>query len=293
MQTFTNATTTIPLVFPRGWNPASITDVKLTIADKATNPLQTATSAALYTATTLDGDADQFASSFTLADTAGDLVPGDLIRLSGVGGYEDHVVKGYDPATYTVTIELVLGRDFEDGADVYRLSAISTVDFSDTDVYPPGTQLVLTWTPTGSGDVFTELAEIDDRWQLDVAAFTADFLALYPRAYKALSVPQDRFDRLLRMAQDQLRLVLSSRGLDATRLVDQRLLSPPLMSLLALYWLANGDEQMSDERGVISSAYSAQVEQLCQLPVWVDGDIDGVEDDGETTSHPQTYERVW
>jgi len=293
MQTFTNATTTIPLLFPRGWDPSALSAVTLTITDTDNNTLQAATAAALYTATALDDDADQFASSFVLESGAGALVPGDLIRLAGVNGYEDHVVKGYDATTRAVTIELVLGRDFEDGAAVYRLSAIATVDFSDTDDYPPGIQMVFRWTPTGSGDVFTEEAEIDDRVQLDVASFTADFRALYPRAYKALSEPQDRFDRILKMAQDELRLVLVSRGLDPTRLVDQRLLSPPLMSMVARYWLLNGDEQLADERKVIESAYSAQIEQLCKLPVWVDSNIDGIEGTDETTSHPLIFERVW
>lgn len=293
MQTYTNDTTTIKKEFPRGWDPSTLTKVELTIADKDANVLQVATAAALYTATSLDGDADQFASSFVLDSAAGDLYPGDVIRISGVNGYEDHIVKGYDSATYTVLIELVLQRDFEDGADVYRLSSISTVDFSDTDDYPPGTQLVFTWTPTGTGAPYTEEAEIDDRVQLDAAEFTADFRALYPRAWKALSEPQDRFDRILRMAQDELRLVLMSRGLDVTRLVDQRLLSPPLMSMVARFWLVNGDEQMEDERKVIESKYSAQIEQLCRLPVWVDSDIDGIEDTDETTSYPVQYERVW
>jgi hypothetical protein len=294
MQTFTNSTTSIPLVFPQGWDPSTLTGVTLQIARKTdAEELQAATATALYTATALDDDADQFASSFELADGAGALVSGDIIRLSGVSGYEDHIVKGYDATSRTVEIELVLGRDFEEGAAVYRLSTIATVDFSDTDDYPPGTQLVLTWTPTGSGDVFTERAEIDDRVQLDVAEFSADFAALYPRAWKALHEPQDRFDRILRMAQDELRIVLSSRGLDPTRLVDQRLLSPPLMATLARYWLINGDEQMEDERKIIESNYSAQIERLCNLPVWVDSDIDGVEDTDETTSHPQQYERVW
>lgn len=293
MITYTNDTDTLKLVFPLGWDPADLTGVTLAIADKKGNPLQAATAAALYAATGLDGAASRFASSFTLDDAAAALVPGDFIRIAGVNGYEDHVVKGYDPATYTVQVELVLGRDFEDGAAVYRLSAISTVDFSDTDVYPPGIQLVLTWTPTGSGAPFTERAEIDDRVQLDIAEFKADFLALYPRAYKALSEPQDRFERILRMAQDELRLVLESRGLDSTRLVDQRLLSPPLMATLARYWLVNGDEQMEDERKVIESHYSAQIEQLCRLPVWIDSDIDGVEDADEVSTHPLIFERVW
>lgn len=293
MITYTAKTTTIKKQFPRGWDPSTLTGVTLQIKDVDGVELQVAAAAALYTATSIDGDASRFAYSFTLDAGAGALVPGDIIRIVGVNGQEDHIVKGWDDTNKVVDLETYINRDFEDGAAVYRLSAVATVDFSNATTYPAGTQLVLVWTPTGSGSSFTERAEIETRLQVDVAAFTADFRALYPRAYDALSVPADRLDTIIRLALDELRLILLSRGLDMARVVDQRLISPPLMALVARYWTINGDENLEDERKVIDAAYSAAVEQLCTLPIWEDSDGDEILDEGEIQDHPVYFERVW
>lgn len=293
MITYTAKTTTIKKQFPRGWDPSALTGVTLQIKDVDGVELQPAAAAALYTATSIDGDASRFAYSLTLDSAAGALAPGDIIRIVGVNGQEDHIVKGWDDTNKVVDLEAYINRDFEDNAVVYRLSAVATVDFSNTTTYPAGTQLVLVWTPTGSGSSFTERAEIETRLQVDVAAFTADFRALYPRAYDALSVPADRLDTIIRLALDELRLTLLSRGLDMARVVDQRLISPPLMALVARYWTINGDENLEDERKVIDAAYSAAVEQLCTLPIWEDFDGDEILDEGELQDHPVYFERVW
>lgn len=292
-RTFTSLTTSIEMFFPRTWDPASLTAVSLQIKDVAGTELQAATPAALYTATSLDGDVSRFATEVTLDAGAGALKPGDLIRIVGINGYEDHTVKGWDGTNKVAQLEFHVDRAFEDNAVVYRLSAVSTVDFSNTTTYPAGTQLVLVWTPTGSGSSFTELAEIETRLQVDVASFTADFKALYPRAYDALSVPADRLDSIIRLALDELRLTLLSRSLDMSRIVDQRLISPPLMALVARYWTINGDDDLEDERRVIDAAYSAAVEQLCNLPIWEDHDGDKILDDGEVLDHSAQFERVW
>jgi hypothetical protein len=95
------------------------------------------------------------------------------------------------------------------------------------------------------------------------------------------------------LALDELRLTLLSRGLDMARVVDQRLISPPLMALVARYWTINGDEKLEDERKVIDAAYSAAVEHLCALPIWEDSDGDEILDEGELQDHPVYFERVW
>lgn len=293
MITLTNDTTTIPLHFPRSWDISMLSAVSLQIADHNAVELMAATAASLYTQTTLDGAASQFDRTITLDAAAGALEIGDIIRIEGVSGYEDHTIRGYDATNKLATLELTLNRDFEDGATVDRLSAVCTVDLSDTDVFAPGTQIVLTWSPTGTGAPLTLLAEVEANDQINVADFSKDFKALYPRAYDALKEPADRLDIVLRLAQDELRLILSQRGLDMARVVDQRLLNPPLMALVARYWTLNGDKEMSDERAVIDSMFSAMVEGLAKLPIWVDLDGDGIEDDGETDNHPVYFERIW
>jgi hypothetical protein len=293
MKTLTNKTTVLSIEYPRTWDESLLTDVSVQIADFDGTELLASTSADLYTSTTLDADSLRYTRSITLAAGSDDLVTGDLIRIRGILGYEDHVVKGYDASNLVAELESHVDRDFENGASVDRLSAIATVDLSDTDVFAPGTQIVITWTPTGTGDSLTELAEIETDSQIDVAEFTTEFSAIYSRAYNALKTPADRLDTMIGLAQNEIRLQLSARGLDIARIKDQRLISPLLMAKLAEMWARDGDESSADEHQRHSQAYSAALESLCQLPIWIDLDGDGINDDGETQSHPVYFERVW
>ena len=293
MKTYTHSTGMIPLSFPPDWDPSSLTALTLTIADRDGNTLQTATPASLYTPATLGVDAYRYDYSVTLASGAADLLIGDQVRITGVNGYEDHTVKGYAPVTRMVTLEAFVDRDFEMGATLLRLSGTATVDFSNTTTYPAGIQLLLTWTPTGTGSPLTVLAEIESTDSLDIAGFEAEFQAFYPRAWDALHKPEDRFDKLLKIAKERLYTALRIRGVDVARIKDQRVLSYPLMLLLAEVWTANGDEDLADERAWISKAYSAAIEELYQSTIWVDADNDNVEEDEETQDHPSVFYKVW
>jgi len=291
MRTLTNTTTSIRLEFPRTWEPSDLTGVTIQIADTAGTELLSAAAASLYTATTLDGDARRFVRSITLAEGSGDLEIQDLIRIVGVLGYEDHTVKGY--SSLDAELENHVDRDFESGAAVYRLHCVATVDLSDTDDFPIGQQLVITWTPTGTGGVLTELAEIEGAIQVDIADFTRKFSASYKRAYSALSSPEDNLDTIIEIAQDELRTDLTDRGLDITRIKDQGLITPPLMALVAVIWARDGDDNTADEYERYGQAYSAALEKLCRLPVWEDSDSDGIKDTGEVQTHPANFERIW
>jgi len=293
MITLTNNTTSIPLAYPAGWAPADLTAVTLQIADTSAAELQAATAAALYAQTTLLTAAAQFANTLYLAADAEDLAVGDRIRVEGVNGYEEHTVKGYASTGKIATLERVIDRAFEAGATVDRLSAVATVDLSDTDTYPPGIQVVLTWAPAGTGSPLTERAEVEATAQIDVAAIKRDLEALFPRAYDALKDPADRLDTILRMAQDDLRLELASRGMDIARVKDQRLLSPPLLVFVARAWTLNGDDDLIEERKVLNKEYDSAISRLCNLPIWVDADGDGIDDDNETRNFPQFFERNW
>lgn len=294
MKTLTNSTAGIPIEFPRTWDPTALTAVGVQIRDlEGTALLDPAGTATLYAESELESDARRYVRRVTLASGAEDLKTGDLIRVSGIGGYEDHTVKGWDSENRTAELENHVDRDFEAGSTVNRLSAVYASDLSDTDVFAPGSRLVITWTPVGTGSALTEMVEVETCRQLDPVAFTSEFQALYPRAYNALKNPADRFDTVIRLAQNELRSTLASRHLDIARLVDHRLIAPSLMALVACMWARGGDEQTADEHAVLSKAYSAALERLCQQPVWVDADGDGTQDDGEVEDHPVGFGRIW
>lgn len=293
MITYTSKTTSIEFSIPQSWDIRALSGLTLQIADREGNELQAATAASIYTPTELNTAAAQFDDTLYLKPAAGNLAIGDMIGIEGYNGFEVHTVKGFDSTSKIVLLEEVLGRAYESGADVYRMSAVATVNFTNTTTYPPGIQLILTWTPTGTGSVITELAEIESTSQVDVAAFEKEFRALYPRAYNALTVPADRFGIIIRMAQDRLRLQLATRGLDVARIKDQRLLSPPLMSLVAKMWALDGDDDLIEERKVLSAEYNSVFEEFCSLPIWVDFDNDNIQDDDEVQNYPVYFERTW
>lgn len=276
-----------------GWDPSLLTAVDLTINDVAGNELQAATEASLYTATTLEADANRYSRNIVLADESEDLEIGDRIRIIGIQGYEDHIVKGYDSTTLTAILEEILDRDFEACALVYRLSAISTVDLSDTDVFAPGIQIVLIWTPTGTGSPFTELAEVEGYDQIDLPSFVDDLRIIYPRVYDAFTKPANRLGRVIQIANDQLRIALASRGLDIARIKDSRLLTAPMLDLVASLWTKSGDVNTEDERKQINKSYSESFEALTRHPIWVDADGDGIQDDTEVQDYPYFFERTW
>lgn len=293
MITYTKHTSVVRISFPTDWDPSALTGLTLTVDDNAGNELLATSAATIWTSTTLDSAASQYDTALYLDAGADNLEIGDIVRIEGLLGREDHTVKGFDPSTKIATLETILGRSFEEGAAVNALNALIAVDFSDTDDYAPGTQLVLTWTPTGTGSPYTILAEIEAFNQIEVAEFIEEFKAIYPRAYSALITPADRLRVVLRNAQARLRMDLLSRNLDVARIKDQRLITPPLMALVAMIWAINGDDELMEERKVLSGEYGTLLEILCALPVWVDSDGDGIEDDGETQDHPKYYERAW
>ena len=296
MRTLTNQTTSIVLDFPRGWNPANLTSITIGIADTEGNQLLPdpyVDDVTLYVEAALNSDSLRYSNSIELESGSDDLEVGDLIRISGILGYEDHVVKGYDADNLTAVLEGFVDRDFEEGATVNRLHGIYSCDLSDTATFQPGIQMVLTWTPTGTGDIVTEMAEIEETFQVDVAAFTKKFKAEYSRAYDALIKPSDRLDIIIESAQEELRTDLIDRNLDLSRIKDQKRITPPLMALVAVKWALGGDEGTSDELEKYEKAYSAAFEKLCRNPGFVDLDGDGTQDTGEDVSYPLYFERIW
>ena len=293
MDTLTNTTELLKIEFPRTWDPSLLSSLTVKIADFEGVELVADTEASIYAASTLSIDSRRYARSITLTVDDDELVVGDLIRIVGSLGSEEHVVKGWNSSTLTAELENHVDRDFAAGSLVYRLSSSAVVDFSDTETFPAGLQMVVTWTPTGTGGPLTRLAEIEESLQADVADFTTKFRALYKRAYRALTTPEDNLDTVLSAAQDELRTDLLDRGLDISRIKDQRILTPPLMAQVALMWARDGDENTADEMVVYQKAYSAAFEKLCRKPIWQDKNGDGVLTDDEVNVHPPQFERNW
>jgi hypothetical protein len=281
--------------FPQEWNPSDLDGLTIQIADRDGNELLAASAATLYSETTLDSDTSRYSFSIILADGSGALSPGDHIRISGVLGYEDHVVKGWSPSDLTATLEGFIDRDFEAGATINRLCAVADIDVSDTDTFSAGKELVITWTPAGTGSPSTELGIISQHIQVEPEGFALYFRSLYPRAYEGLIKPWGRMDEVKAAAIEEVRdrLLEKDTRFDISLVRDQSILRPAIAAACAVNWTLNGDKNINDERKYYERRLEQCIERLSKLPVWVDLDDDAVQDDDETIAHPQIFYAGW
>jgi hypothetical protein len=286
------ATNYIRCEFPDEWEPADITAVSLTITDRDGNVLQAATAATLYTATDLHADVAAYQEEIVLAAGSGALEEGDVIWIDGVAGYERHRVKGYDSTTRTATLEEILEQAHEEDDAVYPCWVTSAaIDTTTVATWTAGLPVTLTWTPTGSGQAFVEMAEVS-KYSMAAEGLELRFKAIYWRAWDDFE-KKGTFSIIREEAERQLRSELASNGLDYNRIVDNDIFSPVLMARMAWLWTLNGDENKEDERKTIGAEYNALLAQLLKNPIWVDTDQDLVEDEGEVSDHQDIFFDAW
>jgi hypothetical protein len=287
-----NAEQTVRLDFPNEWYVKSITGVTLTILNDAGTELLADDAATLYTATTLDGAADRYASSIVLADGSDALNIGDPILIAGVAKDEYRLVKGYDASVFTAELTLILDADHDDGDAVYGLFATISVDLTDTDTFYKGLPVTLLWTPDAGGRPITERAEITGAGT-DVATLRKKFQHYCPRAYDAFISPVERFDVMLEIAENSIDRKLRREGLSYDRIMDQDDVSELLMSKLASLWANQGDETLADERKTWGNEFSNNLSEILSINVIADDDQDTIVDSNENTSHEPIFDRSW
>lgn len=278
---------------PLEWNPADLTGLTLAIEDKAGNTLAAAAAATLYTATTLDGAVSATDSSITLADGADALNPGDRILVVGAGGSEQKTVKGY--ASLVAEVDTIFELGYSDGDDVYGLFATIEVDISDTDDFPAGQELLLIWTPAGTGGVQTQEAEVSAYRQIDVAGLAIELQDVYPRAYTGLTTPRYRLGRIAVRAQSDVRKLLLTQDptCELNQIRDMDIIRPAVAAQCAVLWTLNGDDELTEERKMYREQLATEIDLLAKMPIWHDEDDDGVEDSGEERVHPHYFCKGW
>lgn len=291
-----NSAEIIRFRYPLEWEPADLTGLTLAINDQAANELMAADAATLYTESALDADANRYARKIVLENGSEDLEIGDLIRIQGILGYEDHTVKGYDSANLTAELEAHIDRDFEAGATVNRLSATIEVDLSDTDVFPAGTMLLLIWTPTGTGGPITQEAIISSYRQIDMSGLSEMMQDIYPRAYKALTTPRDRLKRVAARAVSDIRkrLLIMDDQFEINNIRDMDALLPVVSAQCAVLWTLNGDDDLDEERKTYKAEVDTEIEILSKDDIlWVDVDADLVDDPLEKRAHLHIFHTGW
>ena len=289
---YNTADNDIRIDFPEEWNIADLTGLTATIKDTDGVELLAVTAVTIYPSTTLDGATDRYSETLVLDSGATAPDKGDLLTLVGSGGTEVVKVKGYDPALFTVTLEEITENQYDDGDAVYGGFGNITVDTTDTDVFVLGKNVQILWTPAGTGTVTKELFDIA-RFSMDLVSLRARFQNLYPRAYKAFTVPTDRFSDMVVEAESEVKEQMASDLMVYDGLCGQEPVLITIMAQMAYMWTWNGDDEIEDEREFLKERYNTKYAVLKALPIWTDINQDDKKDENEISSHEHVFDRRW
>jgi len=289
---YSSAAAPLHFEFPDEWSAVDLSALTLAVYDEDGNVLQAADSVTLYTATSLEGAVERFASEIALDTAAAALAVGDMLELHGTEGVEKVRLKGIDTTNDTYELEAILDNAYEDNDVVVAVFANYDLDISTVATFTVGMLLTLVWTPTGTGLPITQIVQVAAS-SLDIAGLRQNFLDVYPRAYKAFTEPTDKLNRMAQIARRQLGNECIAKGLDIERVVDQDRMVDVVSARMAWLWALNGDIDMEDERKVIAAENAKQTAWLMSRPVWADDDQDKIKDDGEFTDHQYFPTRNW
>lgn len=284
MQIKFNDTSILRFEFPLTWDAKKISDVTLNISTVDGYVLQS-TDTVLFSATTISADVE--ANDLEIKLSSGIVKSGDWLRIQdGYDFFEDVEIKSFVGSTKTAALKRPIRNDHVSGSDAYGLFCLVTVDTTDTDKFPAGTQLIVSWEPD-VGFPVTERAEIG-KYQFQVPNFLERFSNLCPREYDALAA-DDRLEEMQDEAIKQLSTELRLRGIFINLVVDTDLLIPCLMAKMRLLVLNNGDASYDTEREVSKAEFLRQFELLCAADIWIDANQDGKID--AKTDHGTFFER--
>ena len=262
---------TLRLEMPPTWPIESISTVSLVVRDTAGTIKIAAANATLYTATTLNGALTAGSRSITLANTAGNVVEGDRLRIAAsvAGGSEDVEVESYNSTSKVATLKRSLYRNHTTGTAVYGMWASKgSLDFSSATGYPAGLVVVAGWTPSTGGVEITDLYTISKN-EFEGVNTIDRFRVRFPDFYLAA---EDTIRDIELEAERQVRYDFLVRDLKMDRIVDRELIMPALLTMMAyLIALGRGD-QWAAERDNLFMIYEKETEKLFAMPIWVDED---------------------
>jgi hypothetical protein len=279
-------------IFPVSWDPRIADDVFISVIDRDGRYLVIDDGVTLYSDTVLAADAPRFADTIVLDDDADALAVDDLILIDGIEGFERHGVKGFDIATQTVLLTEITDRVFGLGDTVYGCFGDYVLDTTDTDDYPLGSEIRIIWKCLSKGLTVEEPYQVLDT-VIEYPDFERLFEAIYPRAYDAFQKPKNRFKTVMREAENLCRIDLEGCNLLMDRIRKTSYLSNLIAARMAVLWTLSGDKDIEDEHERLSANYDRQFKALCKLPIWVDQNLDNIEDEEEITAHEIPFERRW
>jgi len=286
------ATNALRLELPAEWDAKLLSGLTVGAKDNDGNVLLAPAAATLYTATTLDGAVSRYADDIVLDSGADALNIGDSIVLSGPSGEEVRRVQSYVAATFTAKLESAVDHEYDDEDDVYGRFATYTLDTTTIATWTLALPFVLTWTPTGTGMPITQTARIS-KSALNLAGLYSRFKSKFPRAYKAFTIPVDKFEAMRDEAQTEVAAEALYDNLDIERIVDQDVIISTIMAKMAWFWCLQSDDDMETERQTLANEYEKKYSVMMKSAIWSDDNQDEKKDEDEVTDHEHYFENGW
>jgi hypothetical protein len=247
----------------------------LNLTEGAATPIIEDGAVTVYGGDTLAQDAD--AGSFEIVLTTGTaLEAGDSIAIgTDAAGYEQRIVKSYTAATKTVVLTTCLDRDRVAGLEVLGLDMSAVIDAS-LEGFDNLQEVSVRWKQDGDGLTMTEMWRV-----LSVENQPAGLEAAFKAAYPACADAVDDIGKLSDRAEQWLIMYFETRGRDYKLVVDNELTKEALMAKMALM-VGVGNDLGEIQYARIESYLEEMLSLLDGLPVWIDDDEDGIQDEDET-----------
>ena len=281
---YNDSSFTLRFEFPDDWAIASITGVNVSITDAGGTSLLASTAATLYTSVALASAAARGDATVTLSGTPGALSRGDrlLIAASADGRDEIIEVESYNSSTKVVSLRHTIQYAHTTSTSLYPCWCTYALDTSTTATWTAGTECTVLWTPDTDDHPVPELYTIG-KTEFGSSETIDRFRVQYPAMYQA----RDRsgIEDIEAEARRRVAMHCRVKNMDLNRLVDQDLMSPSIVEMMANLIASGGGDNAEYEQQTTWERFTREFELFANLPVWVDDNQDLIQDEEEVQKH--------
>ena len=186
----------------------------------------------------------------------------------------------YTTSTKVVTTKEWINHAHASGATVYGRWLPASVDFSSTTLFPTGEELVFLWTGFDTDDLpFQTTGEIM-RASVGGSDLQTRFTSLYPHYWDRV---KEDWDTHQDAAFEELRMAFLANRRDIEKLVESYSITALWLAQIAYSVAWAGGDADEAERVAMRTRRDELLAAFNALPLWIDDDQDGIEDEDETS----------
>ena len=281
---YNDSSFTLRFEFPDHWDVAGVTGVNISVTDAGGTTLLASTAATLYTSVALASAAARGDATVTLGGTPGALSRGDrlLIAASADGRDEIIEVESYNSSTKVVSLRHTIQYAHTTATSLYPCWCTYALDTSTTATWSAGSECTVLWTPDTDDLPVPELYTIA-KTEFGSSETIDRFRVQYPSMYQA----RDRsgIEDIEAEARRRVSMHCRVKNMDLNRLVDQDLMSPSIVEMMANLIASGGGDNAEYEQQTTWERFVREFELFASLPVWVDDNQDLIQDEEEVQKH--------